>query len=386
LILDKEEQAGRVSNWRARCQDWEARITTEKETAKRVPRGVQARRIDVQALVMLFEEEDLQVVRQQQGMLNGILGAVCYEQEFYKKIIASLAPFLEKLTSGEVGKLVCPGFPDEQDARPVFDWMQVIRQGGIVYIGLDALSDSVVASAVGNTKLADLVSVGGVLYKHGVSRHDDRHKPSMPEVALHVDEFNEICGPEFVPMVNKLRGSGFKITVYTQTLEDIEARTGNKAKAGQIIGNLNHAIVMRVRSMVTAKWLVDQLPEVQVNSLVQVSGASDKMGDASGADFLANNQDRVGEGKAALISVYDVMSQPRGQAFALIDGNRLHHIRIPLADSKNDPFIPESLKAVARLMKQKYRSSQTWAQETDWLADQGLFNARMVRIDEELAA
>jgi hypothetical protein len=37
-------------------------------------------------------------------------------------------------------------------------------------------------------------------------------------------------------MVNKGGGAGVQVTAYTQTLSDIEAKIGNRAKAGQVIG------------------------------------------------------------------------------------------------------------------------------------------------------
>src|SRR3546814_20626299 len=55
-------------------------------------------------------------------------------------------------------------------------------------------------------------------------------------INVHADEFNELMGDEFIPMVNKGGGAGVQVTAYTQTLSDIEARIGNRAKAGQEIG------------------------------------------------------------------------------------------------------------------------------------------------------
>jgi hypothetical protein len=46
-------------------------------------------------------------------------------------------------------------------------------------------------------------------------------------------------GDEFIPLINKGGGAGIQVTAYTQTLSDIEARIGNRAKAGQVIGNFN---------------------------------------------------------------------------------------------------------------------------------------------------
>ena len=75
---------------------------------------------------------------------------------------------------------------------------------GIVYVGLDALTDTTVASAVGNSKFADLVSVAGHIYQHGVANPaDEVPTPSptrVPTISIHADEFNELIGDEFVPL------------------------------------------------------------------------------------------------------------------------------------------------------------------------------------------
>ncbi|MBM2962371.1 conjugative coupling factor TraD, PFGI-1 class, partial [Escherichia coli] len=84
-----------------------------------------------------------------------------------------------------------------------FDWEQVIRKKAVVYIGLDALSDSVVASAVGNSMFADLVSVAGHIYKHGMHAGLPGKGEGKNVVNLHCDEFNELMGDEFIPLINK---------------------------------------------------------------------------------------------------------------------------------------------------------------------------------------
>ncbi|RMV36033.1 hypothetical protein ALP12_200126 [Pseudomonas savastanoi pv. phaseolicola] len=71
-------------------------------------------------------------------------------------------------------------------------------------------------------------------------------------------------GEEFIPMINKGGGAGMQVTAYTQTMSDIEAKIGNKAKAGQVIGNFNNVFMLRVRETSTAELLTNQLPKVQV--------------------------------------------------------------------------------------------------------------------------
>lgn len=350
-----------------RFQDWEAQVTAIQaqigiKGGIPVPRSLQDRNPELVAMFMWIKQS-----RVEDKVLTGLAAAFSYERSFYEKIIASLGPFLEKLTTGAVGKLISPDYFDENDKRPIFDWMTVMRQGGIVYVGLDALSDAVVSSAVGNSMLADLVSVGGKLYKSGLDPHDVQGKLTLPEVCCHFDEVNEIAGPEFVPMVNKLGGSGFRIAAYTQSMFDIEAKVGDKAKAGQILDNFNHLVMLRVRSVTTANLLAEQVPQVDVIHLTPMSGVTDTAAQGTGVDFTSRNDDIVTKTKMPMIDAADILELPQGQAFALLEGNRRFKIRIPLADARGDPFVPESLKKVAADMKQRYRTSEQWANETDWL-------------------
>ena len=82
--------------------------------------------------------------------------------------------------------------------------MQVIRKRAVVYVGLDALSDAEVAAAVGNSMFSDLVSVAGHIYKHGI---DDglpgASAGARVPINVHADEFNELMGDEFIPLINR---------------------------------------------------------------------------------------------------------------------------------------------------------------------------------------
>ncbi|PKO29546.1 MAG: conjugative coupling factor TraD, PFGI-1 class [Betaproteobacteria bacterium HGW-Betaproteobacteria-9] len=364
MVFRTKAAEGQFTDYQDRLGRLEGLI--EKKKAP-VPRSLADRQVELVAMFLLIKE-----TRIVDKVLTGLAAAFSYERSFYEKIIASLGPFLEKLTSGAAGKLISPDYFDPEDKRPIFDWMTVIRQGGIVYSGLDALSDSVVSSAVGNSMLADLVSVGGKLYKTGLDPHHPEGKIVLPTVCAHFDEVNEICGPEFVPMVNKLGGSGFRITAYTQSMFDIEAKVGDKAKAGQILDNFNHVVMLRVRSVATANLLAEQVPQVDVVHLTPMSGVSDTAAEGTGVDFTSRNNDIVTTTKVAMIEAADVLELPQGQAFALLEGNRRYKLRIPLADTTDDPFVPESLKKVAADMKARYRTSEKWASETDWLGNQPL--------------
>ncbi|MBK6744835.1 MAG: hypothetical protein IPG66_18520 [Hydrogenophilales bacterium] len=100
--------------------------------------------------------------------------------------------------------------------------MGIINQSAVVYIGLDSLSDHEVAGAIGTAMFADLTSVAGQIYKFGVGA--GQLPPGRRKLALHADEFNELVGDAFIPMVNKAGGAGYQVTAYTQTWHDVEAR------------------------------------------------------------------------------------------------------------------------------------------------------------------
>jgi conjugative coupling factor TraD (SXT/TOL subfamily) len=179
-----------------------------KLNEKNIPRNMIGREKRVVAL-----EQYLSQARNYDPVLDGLRSAVRYDKTYFDKIVASLLPLLEKLTSGKIAQLLAPNYSDLADPRPIFDWMQVIRKRAIVYVGLDALSDAEVAAAVGNSMFSDLVSVAGHIYKHGI---DDglpgASAGARVPINVHADEFNELMGDEFIPLINKGGGAGLQVT------------------------------------------------------------------------------------------------------------------------------------------------------------------------------
>ncbi|MCB2068626.1 MAG: type IV conjugative transfer system coupling protein TraD, partial [Ottowia sp.] len=143
---------------------WEIIVQLEARlNDKNIPRNMIGREKRVVAL-----EQYLSQVRNYDPVLDGLRSAVRYDKTYFDKIVASLLPLLEKLTSGKIAQLLAPNYADLADPRPIFDWMQIMRKRAVVYVGLDALSDAEVAAAVGNSMFSDLVSVAGHIYKFGI--------------------------------------------------------------------------------------------------------------------------------------------------------------------------------------------------------------------------
>lgn len=293
-------------------------------------------------------------------VMDGLRSAVRYDKTYFDKIVASLLPLLEKLTTGRIAELLSPDYMDLEDPRPIFDWMQVIRKRAVVYVGLDALSDTEVAAAVGNSMFSDLVSVAGHIYKFGID--DGLPGASSGKVAInvHADEFNELMGDEFIPMINKGGGAGMQVTAYTQTMSDIEAKIGSRAKAGQVIGNFNNLFMLRVRETATAELLTNQLPKVQVFTSTTASSANDAIN--GNAAFTSNTHDQIQSVSVPMIEPAHVVSLPKGQCFALIEGGNLWKIRMPLPASEPDEVMPKDLQALAEGMRKGSVESSDWWQ------------------------
>ena len=299
-------------------------------------------------------------------VMDGLRSAVRYDKTYFDKIVASLLPLLEKLTTGRIAELLSPDYMDLEDPRPIFDWMQVIRKRAVVYVGLDALSDTEVAAAVGNSMFSDLVSVAGHIYKFGID--DGLPGASSGKVAInvHADEFNELMGDEFIPMINKGGGAGMQVTAYTQTMSDIEAKIGSRAKAGQVIGNFNNLFMLRVRETATAELLTNQLPKVQVFSSTTASSANDAIN--GNAAFTSNTHDQIQSVSVPMIEPAHVVSLPKGQCFALIEGGNLWKIRMPLPASDPDEVMPKDLQALAEGMRKGSVDSSDWWQAPGYQA------------------
>ncbi|MFP5429153.1 MAG: TraM recognition domain-containing protein, partial [Gammaproteobacteria bacterium] len=279
------------------------------------------RTMDAMKILLFVRENNLH-----DPIADGLASILSNDRSYFEKLVSSLYPLLEKLTTGKTAQILSPQYDDPTDPRPIFDWMSVIDRGAVVYVGLDSLSDYEVAGAVGNAMFADLTSIAGQTYKfeqgYGLSTAIPKRK-----LSIHADEFNELIGDEFIPLLNKAGGAGFQVAVYTQTWADVEARIGNKAKASQIGGNLNTLIMLRVKNKETAEILTDQLPDVQLVTSIQASAATDSSDDREVLSFTTRNEDRISTQEAPMLSPADLVQLPKGQAFALIEGGQLYKIR-----------------------------------------------------------
>lgn len=336
----------------AGIQQWRKAVDALAESDAKQDRAQQSRDRKAWAAAQIFKQAQLK-----DPVAEALIKTFEYEKSFYDKLVASLFPLLEKLTSGPTAELLSPDYTDIDDPRPIFDWDEIIRTGGIVYVGLDALSDAEVAQAVGNSMFSDLTSRAGAIYKFGTTQGLSPELAGLAKhrnICVHADEFNELVGKEFIPMANKAGGASFRLTVYTQTLSDIKARFGDAAKAGQVIGNLGNLIMLRVKELETAELLTKILPDTEVNQLTLVSGVVDDTNPNSENTFVSNTQHRITSQKVPLVASGDLTRLPKGHAYAML-GGKLYKVRLP--QFKKTGELPANLDFLYKKMKSTYQSN-----------------------------
>jgi conjugal transfer pilus assembly protein TraD len=290
------------------------------------------------------------------AIFDAIASVLANDRTYFEKLVNSLYPFLEKVTTGHLADLLSPDHENLAEKRPVLDWLSVINQGGIVYCGFDSLTIPEVAEAVSISAVGDLVSVLGRIYKHGAGFGMSSPGERQRRIRMHGDELNETACREIVQALNKGGGAGLSFTGYSQTAQDLEAKLGSTAKAEQMIGNLNSTIMLRVKNLETAEKLTRQLEEVRVLSRLQASGVSDTNDPADFADFASRNEDRISPERVQMIDPAWLMKLPKGQAFALVDGGHLKKIRIPLPVPADESDVPESWGEMLQHMRKTYAS------------------------------
>ena len=84
----------------------------------------------------------------------------------------------------------------------------------------------------------------------------------------------------------------------------------------------------------------NRLPNVEIFSLMQVSGTNDTADPSSPVDFTSRNEDRISVSEVPLFTPADIVTLPKGQAFALLEGGLPWKLRMPLPDPGYDPQMP----------------------------------------------
>jgi conjugal transfer pilus assembly protein TraD len=240
--------------------------------------------------------------------------------EHTAKMIANLRPILTKLTTGTLGDLLSPDPLDVSDPRGMTDMQSLINSKAVVYVGLNSLADSAIGSAIGSILLSDLAAVAG--NRNNYNPHD------KSPINVHLDEASEILNNPTIQLMNKGGGSGFRVTIYTQTFADFAARLGSEYKARQVLANANNRVSFRVLDAETQQYIVDGIPSFKLKTLSMRYGTNvtTRIHD----EFTSSYQEAIVEEEADLFPSAMLGELPPLHFIARLSGGRMIKGRIPI--------------------------------------------------------
>lgn len=255
--------------------------------------------------------------------IDGIISMVKHSKEHYSKMVQVLEPILEMLGSDEIGDLLSPDPADTNDQREAWDMRRVIDEGAVLYIGLDALSNKIIASAIGSILLADLASTLGAIYNFS----------TPADAYLFVDEVAEVANDQLIQILNKGGGAGIKCFLAMQAIADLTVRLKDDDKAEQVLANLNNLITLRVRSFESAKYLSDLFGQVTVRSM-DVSYSSGSESSQAFTEFRSNTSRSLKSSASALVPPELITRLPPLHYFAFVAGRSVYKGVIEFIEAK----------------------------------------------------
>lgn len=270
------------------------------------------------ALVQFWLEE---TKGERHPVVSALVQTWRHNREHYQKITASLQPVLAMLTAGPLRETLSPDPDDPTDDRPILTLERVVRSGGILYLGLDALPDATVASALGSILLADLAALAGKRY------NSEESGAEATRISLFVDETANVINQPLIEILNKGMEAGLQTVCAMQTIADLAARLGSEARARMALGNLNNLIALRTKDLATQRFVAEAFGKAVVwgadaGIATQASGLSPA--------YRTTVTRSIRSAREELVPIDLLGKLPNGEFFAALSGGRIYKGRMPI--------------------------------------------------------
>lgn len=298
--------------------NWKQAIVPYLKNASRARRPSPATTDETVALVAFYKKE-----RQDEGSLGPIDGLISmfeHDHAHAQKMLSTLLPILAMLTAGDLAQLLSPDRSDPNDQRPILNGASITDSGAVIYIGLDALSDAVVASAIASICMADLTAHAGARF------NSQRFEPHLN---IFVDEANECVNVPFIQMLNKGRGAGYCVMFFSQTFSDFVTKLGSQDRARQVLGNANSTIVGRSKDAATVEYVMEDFGRTIVTT-VQSHQGTNTTAEGEIANHTASYGVRGTDELMEIVPAEAFAKLPDLEYFASFTGGRIKKGRIPV--------------------------------------------------------
>ena len=250
-----------------------------------------------------------------------------HPREHFSKMINNMLPLMDMLTTGTLGTLLSMSQGDDPSMKhEQINTMDILERNGVLYIGLDSLSDKMVGNAIGSLALSDIAASAGAIYNY----HSDK-KP----VAIFVDEAAECVNDSFIQILNKGRGAGFRLMVATQTISDFTSALGSKDKAEMVLGNINNVLALRTKNATSQKFLSEDLPKTSIKQLVHTQGINSLV--TNPLEHGSTQSEQLREAEAPLIDPQLFGLLPNLEYIGIFAGGNIVKGKIPYIKSSFTP-------------------------------------------------
>lgn len=260
-----------------------------------------------------------------------------HPKDHFEKMINNVIPILEMLSTGTLASMLSIDNRSEKSAvkSEQVSTMDIIQRKGVLYVGLDSLSDGVVGSAIGSLLLSDLTAAAGQIYNF--------MGDTTPPINVFVDEAAECLNDPCIRLLNKGRGAKFRLIIATQTIPDFASRLGSKEKAAMVLGNVNNKIALRTEDETSQEYLCKDLPNTVIKELTHSQGQNSLI--TNPLEHGSTQSEQMKETKSPLVEQQMFGQLPNCEYIANFAGGKVIKGRLPI--------IGEDFNAVKKENKNK---------------------------------
>jgi type IV secretory pathway TraG/TraD family ATPase VirD4 len=171
-------------------------------------------------------------------ILNQILQST---QDYYSKINSSLRTIMTSLSTGAAGMVL-----GQSKENPFLDRL-VAGKTVIVVVQTGSLIMKKTAHSIGRVILSMIQAFVGRKFYHG--------EKFFPELCIYVDEFSQVAYYGIETLLSQAGGCNCWLSLFTQSIADLEDEGMNPAFARKILDNTNSKIFMRVNDPKTSQYI-----------------------------------------------------------------------------------------------------------------------------------
>lgn len=251
--------------------------------------------------------------------VNQIVALYRHPHEHYQKMIISTLPLFANLTAAPLDELLSPE-DSADEPRTIINLKSLFDTGGVLHIGLDSLSDPQTAQRLVQLLVADAAAIAGSRYNTGLE--------GARRVSLYFDEAHAALCEQLLSLLAQGRASKMGMTVVTQTIPDLIAKS-SQAVADRVIGLCNNWITTRISDPTTQDKMARNFADVSVEdrevSVSQRFSTNESMHDFGGGfSEKMSKKDKQGFPPALLGDL------PKLQAIARLADGRKMILKIPV--------------------------------------------------------